>query len=90
MNHIPQPEEEKKRLLFSVRNMSWGIRNSCLTKFSSVSFLQMVYNQCYPNIGNSSTHDTRLIGYFPIVLMKLFELFMCEINVNINNYCRHL
>ena len=34
------------------------------------------------------THNTRLIGYFPIVLMKLFELYMFELDLNTN--LRHL
>ena len=35
-----------------------------------------------------ATQNTRLIGYFPIVLMKLFELYMFELNLNTN--LRHL
>ena len=34
------------------------------------------------------TQNTRLMGYFPIVLMKLFELYMFELDLNIN--LRHL
>ena len=32
-------QEEKTWLLFSVRDMSWGLRNACFTKFSVVKFL---------------------------------------------------
>ena len=35
-----------------------------------------------------ATQNTRLMGYFPIVLMKLFELYMFEPDLNIN--LRHL
>ena len=35
-----------------------------------------------------ATQNTRLMGYFPIVLMKLFELYMFEIDLNTN--LRHL
>ena len=35
-----------------------------------------------------ATHNTRLMGYFPIVLMKLFELYMFELDLNTN--LRHL
>ena len=35
-----------------------------------------------------ATQNTRLMGYFPIVLMKLFELFMFELDLNTN--LRHL
>ena len=35
-----------------------------------------------------ATQNTRLMGYFPIVLMKLFELYMLELDLNPN--LRHL
>ena len=37
---------------------------------------------------NIATQNTRLIGYFRIVFMKLFELYMFKINLN--TYLRHL
>ena len=33
------PPRKKNWLLFLVRDMSWGLRNPCFTKFSVVSFL---------------------------------------------------
>ena len=35
-----------------------------------------------------ATKSTRLMGYFPIVLTKLFELYMFELDLNTN--LRHL
>ena len=35
-----------------------------------------------------ATQNTRLMGYFPTVLMKLFELYMFELDSNTN--LRHL
>ena len=35
-----------------------------------------------------AAQNTRLMGYFPIVLMKLFELYMFELDLNTN--LRHL
>ena len=35
-----------------------------------------------------ATQNTRLMGYFPIVLMKLFDLYMFELGLNTN--LRHL
>ena len=35
-----------------------------------------------------ATQNTRLMEYFPIVLMKLFELYMFELDLNTN--LRHL
>ena len=37
---------------------------------------------------NIATQNTRLMGYFLIVLMKLFELYMFELDLN--TYLRHL
>ena len=69
------PPGRKTWLLFSVRGMSLGLGNPYFTKFSVVSFLKMACNQRYPtNIENSSTQNTRLIGYIAKVSMKLFEL----------------
>ena len=83
------PLGRKTWLLFSVGHMSWGLRNPCFTKFSVVSFLLMACNQRFPtNIENSSTQNTRLIGYFTKVSMTLFELLMVDRVININ--CRHL
>ena len=35
-----------------------------------------------------ATQNTRLMGYLPIVLIKLFELYMFELDLNTN--LRHL
>ena len=35
-----------------------------------------------------ATQNTRLMGYFPIVLMNLFELYLFELDLNTN--LRHL
>ena len=37
---------------------------------------------------NIATHNTRLMGYFQIVLMKLFELYIFELDLNTN--LRHM
>ena len=48
----------------------------------------MTCNQLSLMTLKKATQNTRLIGYFQIVLMKLFELYMCELDININY--RHL
>ena len=49
----------------------------------------MASNHRYPtNVKNSSTQNTRLIIYFVIVSMNLFEVKLFNIVININ--CRHL
>ena len=78
----------KTWLLLSVRDMSWYLRNPCFTKFSLVRRLEMTCNQLFLMTLKKATQNTRLIGYFQIVLMKLFELYMCELDININY--RHL
>ena len=37
----------KAWLLFTVRDMCWGLRNPCFSKFSLVNRLLKAYNQCY-------------------------------------------
>ena len=75
-------------LLFSVRDMSWSLRNPCF-----LSFLQTVV--CKWHVINVilitfkiQTKRTRLIGYVPIVLMQLFELYTFQLDININ--CKYL
>ena len=69
------PPGRKSSLLFSVRDMSGGLRNPCFTKFSVVNFLEMACNHHYPtNIENSSTQNKRLFIYLIIVSMNLFEV----------------
>ena len=76
-------------LLFSVRDMSCGLINPCFF----LSFLWSVV--CKWPITNVTlltlkiaTQNTKLMGYFPIVLMKLFEIYMFELDLNTN--LRHL
>ena len=38
---VVPPRKKKTWLLFSVRDMSWGLRNPCFSKFSVVSLLKM-------------------------------------------------
>ena len=68
--HLPG---RKSWLLFSVRDMSGGLRNPCFTKFYVVNFLYKACNERYPtNIEKSSTQNTRQIIHFIIVSMNLF------------------
>ena len=48
----------------------------------------MACNQCYPFDFKNSNTKYKTNGYFPIVLMKLFELNMFELDLNTN--LRHL
>ena len=48
----------------------------------------MACNQCYPTDLKIATQNTRLMGYFSIVFMKLFELYMFELDLSTN--LRHL
>ena len=69
------PPGRKSWLLFPERDMSGGLRNPCFTKFSVVRFLYIACNHRYPtNIENSSILNTRLIIYFIIESMNLFEV----------------
>ena len=81
----------KAWLLFSVRDMSWGLRNPCFYVFSkflwSVVCKRPVINVTLITL-KIPTKKTRKIGYFPIVLMKLFERYTFQLDLNIN--CKHL
>ena len=44
----------------------------------------MACNQCYPTDLKIAIQNTRLMGYFPIVVMKLFELYMFELDLHAN------
>ena len=48
----------------------------------------MACNECYPTDFKNSNTKSRLMGYFQIVLMKLFEINMFELDLNTN--LRHL
>ena len=66
---LPYPRKNNLLTIFSR-----GLR--ALKTYVLLSFLWSIsvngLYQCDPtNIGNSSTHNTKLIGYFPIVLLKL-------------------
>ena len=74
----------KSWLLFSVRNMSWGLRNPCFLSFLwSVVCKRPVINVTLITL-KIPTKQTSPIGYFSIVLMKLFELYTFQLDININ------
>ena len=78
----------KAWLLFSVRDMSWGLKNSCFLSFLwSVICKRPVINVTLITL-KIPTKKTRPIGYFLIVLMKLLELYTFQLDININ--CKHL
>ena len=72
MNHIPQPQEKNHDYYFQ-SGTSLGVLNIQVL----LSFLWSVVCK-WPVINVTllalkiATHNTRLIGYFPIVLMKIF------------------
>ena len=75
-------------LLFSDRDISWGHTNPSCTTFSLVSCLLMALINVNLLALKIATQHTRLIGCFPIVLMKIFKLNMFNLDISIN--CRHL
>ena len=78
----------KAWLLFSVRDVSWGLKNPCISKFSVVSRCKRpVINVTLITL-KIPTKKTRPIGYFPILLMTLFELYTFQLDININR--KHL
>ena len=88
MNHVPLPQEETLGYYFQ--------SGTCLVALEThdlLNFLRSVV--CKWHVINITllllkiaTQNTRLMGYFQKVLMKLFELYMFEPDLNIN--LRHL
>ena len=68
--------------------MSCGLKTHDLLRFlRSVVCKWTVINVTLLTL-KIATQNTRLMGYFPIVLMTLFELYMFELDLNTN--LRHL
>ena len=87
MNNVPQPQEEKFGYFFQSETCPGALEThvflSCLW---SVVCKRPVINVIL--IISKYLQKTRPIGYFPIVLMKLFELYTFQLDININ--CKHL
>ena len=68
--------------------MSWALESHDLLRFLlSVVCKWPIINVTLLTL-NIATQNTRLMGYFLIVLMKLFELYMFELDLN--TYLRHM
>ena len=79
----PTPER-KSWLLFSVRDSHGALETHVFLSFLwSVICKRPVFNVTLVTL-KLPTKKTRPIGYFPIVLMKLFELYTCQLDININ------
>ena len=87
MNNVPQPQEEKLGYYFQSEacpgtlethvflSFLWSV--VCNGPVIDVTLITLKYQQ-----------KTRHVGYFPIVLMKLFELHTFQLDENINS--KHL
>ena len=87
MNHVLLPQEKKLGYYFQSETCPGALKTHVFLSFfgqSSVNGLK----QCYPNNIKIPTKKTRPTGYFPIVLVKLFELYTFQLDININ--CKHL
>ena len=88
MNHVPQPQEEKIGYYFQSETCPGTLETHVFSKFSlSVVCKMTVINDTLITL-KIPTKKTRPIGYFPIVLMKLFELCTFQLDIYIN--CKHL
>ena len=79
MNRVPQPQEEKLGNYFQ--------SETCPGAIFSKLFLSVVCKRPVINVTlitlKIPTKKTRPIGYFPIVLMKLFELYTFQLDIYI-------
>ena len=88
MNHDPQPQEEKLGYYFQSETCLWALETHIFLRFLwSVVFKRPVINVTLLTL-KIPTKKTRPIGCFPIVLMKLFELYTFQLVINTN--CKHL
>ena len=88
MNHVPQPQEEKLGYYFQSETCPGALETLVFLSFLwSVVCKRPVINVTLITL-KIPTKKTRPIGYFPIVLMKLFEIYTFQLDININ--CKHL
>ena len=84
MKHVPYPEEETLGYYFQS-----GICLVALETHDLLRFLRSIVCK-WPEINvtlltlKMATQNTKLMGYFPIVLMKLFELYVFKLDLNTN------
>ena len=88
MNHDPQPQEEKLGYFLQSETCPGALETHVFLSFlrSFVCKWPVINITLIPF--KIPTKKTRPIGYFPIVLMKLFELYTFQLDMNIN--CEHL
>ena len=88
MNHVLLPQEETLGYYFQSGTCLQALETHDLIRFlRSVVCKWPVINVTLLTL-KIATQNTRLMGYFLIVLMILFELYMFELDLNTN--LRHL
>ena len=88
MNHVLSPQEEKLGYYFQSETLAGALETHAFLSFlRSVVCKRLVINVTLITL-KILTKKTRPIGYFPILLMKLFELYTFNLYININ--CKHL
>ena len=88
MNHVPLPQKETLGYYFQSGTCLVALETHDLQRcLQSVVCKWHVINVTLLTL-KVATQNTRLMGYFPILLMKLFELYMFELDLNTN--LRHL
>ena len=88
MNHVPLPQEETLCFFFQSGTCLVALETHDLLRFlRAVVCKWPVINVTLLTL-NIATQNTRLMGFFLIVLMKLFELYIFELGLNDN--LRHL
>ena len=84
MNNVPQPQEEKLGYYFQSETCHGALKTHVFLSFlRSVVCKRPVINVTLIKL-KIPTKKTRPIGYFPIILMKLFELYTFQLDINID------
>ena len=86
MNHVLKPQEETLGYYFQSGTCLVALETHDLLRIlRSVVCKWPVFNITLMTL-KIATQNTRLMGYFPIVLMKLFELHMFKLDLNTHQF----
>ena len=85
MNHVPYPQEETLGYYFQSGTCRVALETQDLLRFLWSVICKWPVINVTPLTLKIATQNTRLMRYFQIVLMKLFELYMFELDLNTNS-----
>ena len=88
MKHVPSPQEETLGYCFQSVTCLVVLETHDLLRFLLSVVCKLPATNVTLLTSNTATQNARLMGYFLIVFMKLFELYISELDLDTN--LRHL